>query len=357
MASLLLGAGCSEAETPPDDVKIVREEQIGTSFAVQPQVITRAPNGDYVVAGAATPHARLWAMRLDPSGRAQWQYASSPVAPVAGTQGFLGAAVLPDNSTVLCSELVLHPPKQVGWVVHLDRNGNELSATSIEPRNVQPSDFIRLKRCLRWGEGVALLGSVIRDNKAIGWLVKLDSAGRFMWEKLGPEGLIDSVETSDHELLLASSNGFVTYLQRVSGEGVVVTQGKVSGEAHFVRPVAEANEVKVMSIDPDGETRLWTLDRDFRPVHHFTVGEHAPVKVAYELSDKSIVVFGGVSARGAITAGIERIYLRGAVRDLVVQPPFSWSWFNDAVYTGEGSTFLTVRAGATSVLAWVHVGK
>lgn len=352
MSGLLLGAGCSQA---PQDVKIVREEILSN---VQAEEIARAPDGDFVIAGSEK-WEKPWAMRVDAIGRVRWQYVF-PVA-IQGrlARGFSGVAVLPDGSSILCAMATRNQPRRIGWIVHLSASGTELSRMTIEPKNLQPGDFFTLDRCLRWGNGVAVLGSVNR-YRTNGWLAKLDASGNVQWEKWGPLGAYDAYETSDDELVLAVRFSDATRLQRVGPTGDVLAEGQVSGQAKLVRPLMPADSVRVLSMQSDGPNSLWTLDMNLHPVGNPLMLKNVYIKVAYQLADRSVIVLGTARqgwSDADITAAIFRIYASGSARTLVLQPPHLSGEINDAVPANDPDTFATVRelGPERSALTWVTV--
>lgn len=353
-------AACCGASVPPH-VKVIREEIVPSAHSVQAEAVARAPDGDYVIAGSEN-WEKPWAMRVDATGRARWEYVSPVAIQGRGSSGFLGVAVLPDGSSMLCATANLNQPHQVGWLVHLNARGKELSRMTIEPKDYRQGDFITLDRCLRWGDGVALLGSVTRNWHANGWLVKLDASGNIQWQRMGPLGREDAFETRDHELLLLARAGRMDQIQRIGSTGDILSQSEVPDQAQFLRPLASRDPIRVLSMQMEGPSTVLSLNKQLRPLGKPTVVGNVYVKVAYELEDRSAIVFGNIRPGGQITAAIFRIYANGAVGTLALRPPNQSGWINDAVLTGDANTFVMVRdagfddAGVDrSVLAWVTI--
>jgi hypothetical protein len=121
-----------------------------------------------------------WATRLDSSGRSRWQFIDGPADGWknggSNLNRFVGAIVLPDNSTLLCGTTHLADHKSVALLVYIGADGKLIKEGHLVPKGFEQAS---LASCFRWGDGFGLLGVARAPNpdsqfpKFAGWLCKL----------------------------------------------------------------------------------------------------------------------------------------------------------------------------------------
>ena len=158
---LTMNALTPAAANAADHIKVTREIVLEGSEAVEPEAIVQTHDGGYIVAGYSL---RAWATRIDASGKAQWRFARTN-APNS-TSYFHGAAVLPDDSTLLCGEVKEKTTDgrrglpTFGLLVHIDKAGKVISEQLISPKDDKRYVPGSLRHCFPFDNGVGVLGGV-----------------------------------------------------------------------------------------------------------------------------------------------------------------------------------------------------
>lgn len=173
-------------------IKVVREVALETGRAPTPYALAQAKDGGYVIAGSVWVP---WATRVDANGNVVWRYelsAYNPSAPKEGKGQYNGAAVLPDDSAILCGKMALSlPPGKpgggvVGMLTHLDKAGQTLSHQLLYPNGDKDYSLSYLNKCIPWRDGVVVVGNTYRQHEYSTWLIALNVKGEIRWEKLIP---------------------------------------------------------------------------------------------------------------------------------------------------------------------------
>jgi hypothetical protein len=235
-------AGIFTTQAVADDhIKITREILLEGGTAVKPHTITQTRDGGYVIVGTK---GRAWATRVDSEGKVQWRHEAHVAE--RGEGEYMGAAVLPDDSTILSGYHYLPaeaPGKISGLLTHIDKGGAVISQRLIEPHDRQQHGLTRLNACVSVGNEVLMLGGTYSrgSNYPSSWIVTLDAKGNVTHEKQLPEpgGKIESIR------VMTTSNEVV----------VTTTSWAAESAPHYtarlVSRLASNGDVKAQEIFPD----------------------------------------------------------------------------------------------------------
>ena len=287
-----------------------------------------------------------------------------------------GAVNLPDDSTLLCGKDYESTSKgqiYYGFLVHLDLSGKELSKDHWYPTTDQTYKISQFSTCLRWADGVALVGGVSSSGGSLGWLIKLNDQGVKEWEKLGPDvGELDAIETQEHDLVMVAKDpgGHPgKQIIRLDQTGVVIGQRKVASDFFsLVRFVVPSTNAYLIVLE-GAQSHLLTLDRQLHDAippqtfHSISVVDRQGR--AYLYADRSLALFGNASLPGNMsTAAIAHIDPQSKQNGVYLFPQSgeSSAWISDAVQLSP-SLFVTVRQLVTPqntartgiVLDWVSI--
>lgn len=336
LATLLTGIGSCSDPTPARHVRIAREVLLEQGRGGLPAVITATKDGGFVVAGDA---GAAWATRVSAQGAVLWRYLDTGDENRGGPSqsSFSGAVMLADDSVVLCGSKYLSD-RQVGLLVHINAQGEVLNTEYVSAKGEQPRRLNSFHRCLRWGDGVAVLGFVPGGApRADGWLMKLNAAGRREWEMVGQDyASKDAIEMADHSLVLAINDTqehaghyeTSTQLVRVDREGRVQGKRDVACGgycSHFTlfRPVAPTARIGFESLDWPNAT-MHSLDLTLKDLHPPVHSRAMATNRGYELPDGTVLLFGSVGANGASAASIGQLDAAGRFSVIHVFQP-TWS--------------------------------
>lgn len=200
--------------------------------------------------------------------------------------------------------------------------------------------------CVRSGEGILLYGQANHPPAPpTGWLVRLDKGGQVIWEKVDPElaAMNDMLELQDGRLLVAV-RAPVAGLLKLDKEGKVLAKKQLGGYISFVRPLFETATIRVIVTDPDTRREtFWSLDQELRELTH-TRSHALGVRRAYELSDHSLLLFGGANTRGgSATAAIARLYPDNEFGVSPLEPLYESAVLLDAVPTNAPGEYAMIR--------------
>jgi hypothetical protein len=365
LASTLFVSAANARETIQIDRSIIlRAGPPSNQYPPGAYQVLRADDGDYIVSGAVNlSDTEAWASRLDPTGHARWQFIDGPAdAWKKGTPNlnrFVGAIVLPDNSTLLCGTSHLPDHKPVVLLIYISTDGKLIKEIHLIPDGYEQAS---LGSCFKWGDGFGLIGVAReaspdpRHPKFAGWLCKLRFPGTIVWNKFDDNFLSgDVIETPEHGLLIMTSNSKGTKISRVDSEAVLEAQHDVPAGAYFIRPVLPASQINVGYMVDTFQTEFARFDRDLRDSPHVVKVNNVGIKKGYALADGSLIVFGSAFTSNAVP-NVARIYKDSSLTNFAAAPPMEGGWINDAVPDGLPNHYVSVRiAGTNSVMSWLSV--
>ena len=369
LIAILMSLGLSTPVTA-DNIQVVRAVDL-SQHLVAPGAIVRVPDGGYVVAGSSgIGNTYGWAVRINSEGKSLWEYLDGPSDGwedrTPNVNRFNGAVPLPDNRTLLCGTKHIKGDRSkniAGRVVVLDGNGQVSEARDVFPNGDSVNYHTSIEACLRWGDGIALVASA-RGPTLSGLLVKLDPAGKKIWEKPVPFlNAFDTLETPNHELLVLSwvyeAQGTYARLDKVDPEGNVLITSQVPGGEHgrFVRSLPSASDIAMITRDGEGATSVVRVDSMLKQVSKpVSIGRFS-CKASYSMADGSITLFGSVFDRGD-TAAVGRLSRSFSLQEYRLQPLHTSFGITDATPSGHVGEFATVRTtGYRAELAWISLGR
>ena len=347
-------------------IRVVRSVFLERGQSVELHALARTREGGYVIAGRLAGFP--WATRVNAQGEVQWRYLASIVLPKAGEPAgdslFTGAVTLPDDSTLLCGYRSRGVTKITGLLTHLSPHGRVLSAQTLYPNNDHRYVLNYLQRCVRWGKGVAVVGSTTRFRKRgttytqtnYLWLIKLDDEGRIEWEKLIPN-VGGNVEVLKNRNLVLAAVGIrygngnlpsqteITEITEIRPDGSIRMQRTIPGHLVLVHSAAPGTSVSLIS---EGSSRAtWrTLGTRLQTVARASgsTGRIA-IKKAYVLPDHALALFGYTTPPeygGMLLSSIAWVSPNLRHKQVFTFKPWS-IWIADAVPTGKPGEFATVR--------------
>jgi hypothetical protein len=349
--------------------QVILKDEV-THFVLQPNAMARVDDGGFVIAGRINGAQQSWATKTDSEGKVLWRYVTGlrDKLNIGQAAEFNGIVAMPDGTTYLCGNLPRPPGKySPGLLTHLDRMGQVLSERLMFPNEVPEHGLAYFTDCVRWGEGLAIVGRVehivrpalginLPTSEKFYWLLALDSAGNVKWEKLIPTtfGTIDEVEpllvTADNSLVFSGRRIFQTELFRVSVTGDVQAKLLLAGQFRLVRPVVDDGILQVSGYTESGVSATITLDDGLAEVQR-SEGPY-PLKfksrLAYRLPDQSLLLFGSAIRAGGAQfisriVHVDRTLHAEQSLDLAHEPFYDNGYVKAAVPTGKHGEFVTAR--------------
>ena len=338
------GLGSSESHSIVVDSQVLLNTVEGGTSS-----ITRMPDGGFVVAGAKGVG---WVVRTDSAGKPLWTYTETPDAHTSMPfqSNFRSTAPLAGGNVLVCGST--SSPEQTGILVILDRNGKLVERRlgfSKDREKFPESGFIH---CLRWNEGIALIGWSGKDLAGSPRIAKLNAEGAIEWEKpfIGlPTG--DVVETLDHSLVLSTFNSktFEAELVMVNLAGEVIAKNSIKGSNYLLlHPVESARTTKIVTYGTLTNMILHTLNERLEETGKpLDVGSFDATKGrGLVLQDNSLALFGriskpaiawiGASGRPLSTLEVDQIYSSYSLEDAVLVSATQFAAVQDSVNQNRG---------------------
>jgi hypothetical protein len=347
-------ASLAASDAPRGSLHIEREVVLSAGHSISPNIIVRAPDGGYIVAGGDNEsNTEAWAIKVSSEGKTVWEYLDGTPESWAdhksGINQFHGAVVLADGSTLLCGVKEINR-RSFGLLTHIGLHGEVIDQQYLNPRGDQ-SYRSSIRRCLRWGDGVVLLGrAFIPTVPGAGWLVRLEQSGKVAWETTDEEASSadDALELPDGDLVVCAWSP-AARLVRLNSKGEVVARHPLSGEATFMRPLFKSSTMRIAMSDIDsGAKSFLEFDTDLHEISHSQHSEQLGITRGYELPDHSLILFGAINDRGG-TASVGRMELGSTLKNYPLLPLHQSGVVKDAVPTGKPHEYALVRISVTPV--------
>lgn len=328
---------------PANDHVEVTQQKFLSQHRASAEVIVRAPNGDYVIAGASNDSgAAAWATRVDSGGMRRWEYVDGSAASwddmTPKDNNIRGVVVLDDNSVLLCGSHHSKFGTGPALLVRIDES-QKAEAQTLVPDGL-PTESSAFTACTRWGNGIALVGWTGSIGSERNWLIKLTGDRKKVWTRVGPYEADSILETANHQLILAKRVFGETHLRRIDESGRVLAEHVVKAlDGRFVRSLMPSDNVQFLATDTENSISIHSFGPDFHE-------QQPPIKLpsilfgtGYELSDGSLVIFGG--ADGGTTGSVWRVYQNNQWRGVGLGR--NSRYFSDAVPAGQANSFAAVR--------------
>lgn len=359
VASLAIAAmtGCHKVVNIEDpSIEITRDVHF-EGLVGDPAAITSAPGGGFVVVGQA------WAIGTDANGQERWRFTDSdPDALKAGNRAeYEGAVATSAGNTLLCGlEWTKHGT--TGLLTILNSAGQLTEKRLVQPATPAQLDAVTIYRCLRWGDGIAVLGHFSYKNGNFGWLMKLDATGAKQWEVVDERlSGISAVQMADGSMAMATMeiSPDRTSLVQVNAQGqITLTKTLTSFPDAMIRSVGPAPNMKMLANIDRKNYSVLTLDKHFESIAEPIAANVMTGKgCAWSLSDGGVALFGNIFVGGVYQAAVGRIAQRDkpdAVRALPVPSPGGASTsVYDAIPIGD-RTFVVARDVNNGLgLSWI----
>jgi hypothetical protein len=350
-----------------EEMRIEKQVKLSPGHSVEPSHIVRASNGDFIVYGSnSAVNFRPWATRVMATGEVRWEFLQG-----GGDywndrsergQRFDTAVELPDQSTLLCGINISNNQRSV-LLDRLSVDGELLDEHVIHPDwSKGPLTSVN---CVRWNDGIALIGGLAASPAGTGWFAKLDKNLNPEWQQFGNEYIATSGDVME-----MPAGGFL-YLNpsqqdakgrrasaffRMSSTGEITARHIFSGDddPYLIYPAIPRSDVYVaLSIDTFN-TQVIHLDDQLHGPTRVIKLHNAGIRKCLELQDGSLAIFGS-QFHGIASPAVTRVYMDGSAKAFLVEPSRGSPWYIDAVPTGNPKEFAAVRlSNATEiVLDWV----
>jgi hypothetical protein len=251
LMALMLLSGPSFSER----LQIEKQVKLSPGHQVMPYRITRASNGDLVVFGSiGQVDYRPWATRLTPGGEVRWEFLEGGPDgwndQSAKGQRFHSAIELPDQTMLFCGIKVVNKERLV-LLDHLGVDGSLIDERVIRPDREKSS--ITGFDCIRWNDGIALIGGASGYPAGTGWLVKLDWQLNLQWQKFDDQYVGANV-------MEAASGGFFyinTFMSNPNGSKTTLMKMGPTGEIIARHALFDDDSpVPVYPVEPRSDVRL-----------------------------------------------------------------------------------------------------
>jgi hypothetical protein len=337
---------------------------LGNAVPRNPHAIARTHDDNFIIAGVGG------AAKIDSAGNVKWRYTA---AFHEGQTDYYGAAVLSDDSVILCgsaSDPALGHSS--GAVARISEDGKVLGEQLLVPQNSTGNSISYLFACMVKNDETILVGTSdqflknshppppMTDNPYY-WMLKFGRDGKMEWEKLVPVssqffGSPDSIgplqSASDGGFFFAARRG-KTEIVHVSPLGDVEQRKILSDPFTIVRPAYEDTGLQVISSDTasgkndNRPITLITFNDDLEERSRITENfQPGIVKQAYRLQNGTLALFGARYEQQSYLARVistDALLKRAAITDFPTTAGSSW-WVDAAVPTSTSGQFASVRS-------------
>jgi hypothetical protein len=236
-----------------------------------------------------------WAVKTDMEGKVLWSY-SIPRQYIKSRYPMAveirGVVPMPDGTAYLCGNIPRAPDSNdpSAFLVHLDASGKLLNEKCYTPAATMPEqegnegDFTR---CIRWGDGLAIVGNSGRIVRVGGeglepiitrfnWVVALDGSGNVKWDRQIPipsdhsGTTLGTIFTNDQALMFSAWDASVTDVFRIGVKGEIIAQKTFPGYFDFVVPVVPSDALQIIgytdkqALEKSHATEIFVMDLNGR---------------------------------------------------------------------------------------------
>jgi hypothetical protein len=352
-------------------LKLVKEVILEKGEVPEARAIVRAHDNGLIIAG--TMELEAWATRTDAEGNVKWRYLiPKPSKSLYGRHPqYNGAAIMSDDSVFLCGEMSDYdddaPSRPL--LTHLDKDGKYIHEdTHISPQINKEAKSGAFEACAVSQDGIIAIGQAAvtkpvtpssahpapYDDTFFYWVVALDIEGQVKWEKLIPiadqkDGApddISSIQIMPDGSFVFAAYRFGTEIIRIGVDGNIIKRKSVPERYGLMQSLNGGSNINLISYSSN-PLHVLKLDGDLDEISHISKSsETTDVRIAYQLPDQSLLVFGAYKPRwDASYATVYKYSSALSIKDelKLTHPPDTSIWVTTATSTGVPNQFACTR--------------
>lgn len=354
--SLLIGLTMSTllptSAAADDHIKVTKEVLLESGSAAKLNAIVKTHDGGYIIAGA---QVKGWATRLDATGKVVWRYYAKTPGKISQ---YINAAVMPDDSVILCGNIDQIFLNSEVFITHLDKEGKVLSESLLDPLDEQKRGVRRLNACASIGDGVVLFvntflpGKTLYDDTVSNWVMTFNDKAELKYKKILPHRLFLAAPISaralpnqDTLLIMPANLNQGGIVKRITQQGDVVADSVPNGD--YIQVESTISEPAIRLI-PVATPKSSMIVMDDKLNYLQQLAGSVPMltsRRAFFLPDHSLVLFGRQDYQeGSPTASISKISADLNSRSYqLIGSIYSSFQIEDAIPTGVPGEFVTIR--------------
>jgi hypothetical protein len=314
----------------PTMPKILREVLLThQDDVIKPWAVTKTTDGGFVIAGSAG--LSPWATKVDSTGNVAWSYVRALQDPqLRGIAQFRGTVAMPDGTTYLCGWMPRPSGSRAPWAMltRLDAVGRVIRENFMAAQEIP--DGGTFSDCVRWGDGIAVVGKIARVIQPAAHLVHpieerfyrllaFDAAGNVRWDVQIPIGVGFGtfnvgplLALGDSSLVFSATDNLNSEMLRVNASGVVEKQKQLSGQFQIIRPAGSGGTIQLWGrFSPENLAAhsILTLNNQLEQVGRIDQSYRGSYfgRVVYRLADQSLALFGSARQNGGYTSLIVHV--------------------------------------------------
>ena len=356
-----VGAMISTAVTHADDsghIKILKEVLYERGISAIPNAMSRAPNGDLVIAGFIS--GKGWATRIGVNGQVLWRYIRSQNEPPRSVKSRIaGAVLLKDESVLLCGTIDVGK-RPFAQVTRLSKQGTLLSEESLDSPEDKSVILSDLRHCVAYRDGAAAIGIALGPdpsqtaNAPSLRIVFLDAnAHRYAEHFISVPGILTEMTSDGQSVTLSFIGGYrtangdahtTTRVMRLDSSGAVLADSTIEGGGFLVH--RQADSALGLVLEPPAGLQLHRLGQNYEDLSVVTgPKEHLIPTRTWFLDNGSLVSFGQTDVGGSSSASVT--WLSPNLRDkqiVMFKPLFTAFKVDAAVSSGRAGEFIAARS-------------
>jgi hypothetical protein len=355
-----VGAMIPTAVTHADDsghIKILKEVLYERGISAIPNAMSRAPNGDLVIAGFIG--GKGWATRIAANGQVLWRYIRSEKEQNRSVKSsFAGAVLLKDESAVLCGKIYVGN-RAFAQVTRISKEGAVLSDESLDSPEDKSVIFSDLRHCVAYRDGAAAIGIALGPDPGqtahapSHRLVFLDAnAHRYAEHSLSVPGTLLEMSGDGQSVTLQFVGSFraanadihiTSRVMRLDSSGAILGDRTIEGGGYLVH--GQLDSALGLLLEPAAGLQFHRLGQNYGDLSVVTgPKEHLIPTRTWFLDNGSLVSFGHTDVGGSSSASVT--WLSPNLRDkqiVMFKPLFTAFKVDAAVSSGRDGEFMAAR--------------
>jgi hypothetical protein len=351
----------STTATSADDsghIRIVREVLYERGISAIPNAMTRAPNGDLVIAGFIGNKA--WATRIGANGQVLWRYIRSEKEQNRSAKSsFAGAVLLKDESALLCGKIYVGN-RAFAQVTRISKEGAELSDESLDSPADTSVIFSDLRHCVAYRDGAAAIGIALGPDPSqtahapSHRIVFLDAnAHRYSQHFLSVPGTLLEMSGDGQSVTLqfvgsfraANSDIHITSrVMRLDSSGAILGDRTIEGGGHLVH--GQVDSALGLLLEPPAGLQLHRLGQNYADLSVVNGPKEHLIPTWTSILDNGAVVSFGQTQVGGNSSSASVTWLSPNLREkqiVMFKPLFTAFKVDAAVSSGRAGEFIAAR--------------